>query len=150
MKQTITFIILAFAVTCSTAFTQPDSSKVLNLTVQKAEQEEDTTVYFVNQVTEEPRFKGGKAELIHFLRSNVKYPKAAELNGKQGTVMVEMMMEKDGSFAYVKTVNKPFGFGLEEEAIRVMKLSEGKWTVAKVNEKPVRIRWVYPIKFSLY
>jgi TonB family protein len=149
MKKTLKTLSAIGIMALGLAFTFPEKPST-TVSTPEATQTEDTTIYYVNQVSVQPEFKGGKSELIKFLRSNVKYPKAAELNGKQGTVMVEMLMEKDGSFSFVKTVNKPFGFGLEEEAIRVMKLSEGKWKVAKINDQPVRIRWVYPIKFSLY
>jgi protein TonB len=116
----------------------------------KGFQTEDTTLYAINQVTQKPEFEGGKPALIQFLVSNVKYPKVAELGQIQGVVLVEITMEKNGKFTRMTTINKPFGGGLEQEALRVMRLSEGKWSIAKNNGLPVRIKWVYPIKFSLY
>ena len=46
------------------------------------------------------------------------------------------------------TANKKLGFGIEEEAIRVMKLSK-RWNPALQNGRPVRVKYNIPIKFSL-
>lgn len=49
----------------------------------------------------------------------------------------------------MRSERKHQGYGLEEEAIRVVNLTSGLWTPAELREKKVRMRYRLPIKFAL-
>ncbi|KQB99438.1 M56 family metallopeptidase [Pedobacter sp. Hv1] len=97
-------------------------------------------------VSAPPVFPGGIQKLNSYLDKKIKYPIAALDNDVQGTVMVNFIVEKDGSLSNLKTDRK-LGFGLDEEAIRVLKMS--KWLPAIQDGKTVRVNYSIPIKFTL-
>lgn len=66
-----------------------------------------------------PEFPGGERALIHYLHKNMVYPDSASRYNIQGTVKVRFVVSKDGSISDVTTI-KPLGFGLDEEAIRLV------------------------------
>lgn len=66
-----------------------------------------------------PQFPGGERALIHYLHKNMVYPDSASRYNIQGTVTVRFVVGKDGCVSDVTTI-KPLGFGLDEEAIRLV------------------------------
>ena len=84
-----------------------------------------------------------------FLSDNLKYPKEALDNGIGGRVIVQIVVEKDGSIANVTTTNTPWGYGLEKEAIRVVQLLP-KFKPARQNGAPVRSYFKLPVMFVLH
>ncbi len=99
-------------------------------------------------VEEMPSFPGGENALMRYLRENIKYPAAARENAVQGTIIVQFIVEKDGSLTNIKTVGNRKGGGLEEEAMRVVKKMP-KWIPGKQNNKTVRVQYDLPIRFRL-
>lgn len=95
-----------------------------------------------------PTYPGGIAKFYEFLGANVKYPKAAVNSEVQGTAYVSFTIEKDGSLTDVKTNGRKLGAGLDEEAVRVLKLSK-KWNPGVQNGEVVRVTYNIPIKFKL-
>ena len=93
-----------------------------------------------------PLFIGGMDKLNAFLESSIIYPNEAVDNDIQGIVKVNFTVEKDGSLSNIKT-DKKLGFGIDEEAIRVLKLTK-KWYPATQNGKAVSVAYSMPIKFS--
>lgn len=93
-----------------------------------------------------PLFIGGMDKLNTFLESSIVYPSDAVDNEIQGVVIVNFTVEKDGSLSNIKT-DKKLGFGIDEEAIRVLKLTK-KWYPATQNGKAVSVAYSMPIKFS--
>ena len=69
--------------------------------VTQAEPEPEKIFDMVEQM---PTFPGGNAELMSFLAKNIKYPTIAQENGTQGRVIVQFVVEKDGSIADGKPV----------------------------------------------
>jgi len=100
---------------------------------------------------EMPRFPGDKDAVYKFLGENLKYPYDDKMNGEEGLVMVQFIVEKDGSLTDVQTVDEKRTYGSQEmkdEAIRVIKLMP-KWLPGKLNEKPVRVLYKMPIRYAL-
>lgn len=95
-----------------------------------------------------PTFEGGEKALIAFLGNNIKYPAAAQTNKKEGTVYVQFVVESDGSISDVKTVGPLLGFGLEEEAKRVVSIMP-KWQPGKHEGQLVSVHFNLPIKYAL-
>lgn len=82
------------------------------------------------------------------LSSRLEYPKAAQDADISGKVLVEFIVEKDGSISNIKCISPKIGYGLEEEAIRVMKTMP-KFKPAIKDGQPVRSLYRQPIRFQL-
>jgi TonB family protein len=107
--------------------------------------EADKPYTFVEQM---PQFKGGEAEMLKFLGTNVKYPKEAIENGVEGLVVVSFVVETNGSINEVQTV-KSLGHGTDEEALRVVKMMSGQWTPGFQKGEAVRVRYTLPLRFAM-
>jgi len=107
--------------------------------------EEDNKVFEV--VEQMPSFPGGYAALMQWLGSNMKYPTIAAENNVQGSVIVQFVVEKDGSITDVH-VAKSVDPSLDKEASRVVKAMP-KWIPGKQNSSPVRVRFTVPVTFKL-
>jgi len=86
--------------------------------------EEDDRPIFVEL---DAKFPGGMAAWIRFLQKNMRYPDDAASNEKGGQVIVQFVVDKDGNVSDVQAISGPEGYGLREEAIRVIRKS-GKWS----------------------
>ena len=94
----------------------------------------------VFQVVEEmPEFPGGMAECMKFLGKNIKYPAEAIEKGIQGRVIVQMVIEKDGTLTNAK-IARGVDPLLDQEALRVVNLSP-KWIPGKQRGEAVRGRY---------
>ena len=101
----------------------------------------------IDKVDEKPSFPGGESAMKSYLNSTLKYPIDAQENGVQGRVIVQFIIEKDGSISDVKissSVNPSF----DREALRVVKAMP-KWNPGKVNGIPVRVKNEVPVVFGL-
>ena len=94
-----------------------------------------------------PQFNGGMAKFYTFIGENIKYPEEAVKNKVQGNVLMSFYVEKDGTLSNIK-VDRKVGYGTDEEAIRVLSLSE-KWSPGLINGKAVRVKYNIPVKFTL-
>ncbi len=101
----------------------------------------------LDKVDEMPSFPGGESAMKSYLNSNVKYPDVAQENGVQGRVIVESIIEKDGSMSDVKVI-RSVDPSLDREALRVVKAMP-KWTPAKLKGIPVRTKCTTPVVFRL-
>lgn len=98
-------------------------------------------------VEEQPMFPGGMEEMMKFLQQNIKYPKEAQEQGKQGRVIVQFVVNKDGSISNDSIVRSVDPL-LDAEALRVVR-SMPNWTPGKQKGKPVRVRFTLPVTFHL-
>ena len=98
-------------------------------------------------VEEQPMFPGGMEEMMKFLQQNIKYPKEAQEQGKQGRVIVQFVVNKDGSITGDSVVRSVDPL-LDAEALRVVR-SMPNWTPGKQKGKPVRVRFTLPVTFHL-
>ncbi|HEY3387883.1 MAG TPA: energy transducer TonB, partial [Saprospiraceae bacterium] len=92
-----------------------------------------------------------KSRLAEFIAANLQMPPEAKAQGAGGVVMMEFVVEKNGSIGEVKPVHDP-GLGLGTEAARVidlMKSKKIKWTPAEENGKKVAYRYTVPVSFNL-
>jgi protein TonB len=113
--------------------------------VVKVEQPKEEEIFI--GVEQQPEFPGGDVELRKYLKANVNYPPAASRANISGRVTIRFVVEKDGTIGGV-TVLKGIGFGLDEEAIRVVKKMP-KWNPGKQNGKPVRVYFTLPVVYTL-
>lgn len=94
-----------------------------------------------------PQFPGGKLMLMKYLADNIKYPASAVKAKKQGRVVVTFIVQKDGSVTHAK-IAKSIDPELDAEALRIVK-GMPRWTPGTQNGKPVSVRYMVPVKFSL-
>ncbi len=113
---------------------------------------------------ESAKFPGGSAALKQFLAMNIHYPEAARENGVQGRVVMQFIVNTDGSCIDFKMIyndtaassEKPVGAAkltkaraaLEKEALRVLRAMP-KWEPAKQQGKAVRMQFTFPVVFRL-
>ena len=105
----------------------------------------DTTL--VDIVDEMPEFPGGTQELMNFLMKNLNYPVSAQQYGIQGRVIMQIIVEKDGSITNVEVV-RGVSAELDAEAIRVLSAMP-KWKPGKHKGEIVRVRYSLPVVFRL-
>jgi len=98
-------------------------------------------------VEQMPQFPGGIKELMTFLSQNVRYPEAAHKAGQQGRVIVNFVVEKDGSITEACVV-KSVSPELDAEALRVIS-SMPNWIPGMQNGEAVRVKYTVPITFRL-
>lgn len=107
----------------------------------------DETTYNYVSMEKPPLYPGGMPAFYKFISKNLTYPTAAIKNNVQGSVLLSFTIEKDGSLTATK-VERKLGYGTDEEALRVLNLSE-KWSPGMVEGKPVRVKYTIPVKFTL-
>lgn len=111
--------------------------------IEEAPQEDE--IFMVVEDMPEP--PGGIAELMKFLGKNIKYPTIAQENGIQGRVVVEFVVNRDGSIVDPKVV-RGVDPSLDKEAVRVI-MSMPKWKPGKQGGKTVRVKYTVPVTFRL-
>lgn len=96
---------------------------------------------------EPQKVRFGSAEGPHF-RTKVlpAYPRQAKIMGKEGTVILELTIDDDGTLTEI-TVIKGDSFGFTEEAIKAVK--ESKFYPAKKNGRRTSCKAILPIRFVL-
>lgn len=106
--------------------------------------EVDTTEFIVVETPPEP--VGGMSGFYKTLRDNLKYPKSAVRYRTEGKVLVRFTIEPTGELSNIKVL-KGIGNGCDEEAVRVVGLSQ--WKAGKQRGKPVRVKMIMPVIFQL-
>lgn len=107
------------------------------------QEEEQGKIFEV--VEQQPQFPGGSVN--GWLADHIKYPVVAAENGIQGRVVVQFVVERDGSVSQVKVV-RGVDPSLDKEAQRVIS-SMPKWIPGKQNGQAVRSRFTVPVTFRL-
>ena len=126
---------------------------------QTTEDSNDEIFHVVEQM---PEFPGGDEAFFKYLGDNLQYPIKAREAGIEGKIIVEFVVEADGSITNVLAHYLPrrndsqnqnasvnsFQKELENEAIRVIKAMP-KWIPGKQRGKNVRVAYRCPVTFSL-
>lgn len=107
----------------------------------------DEKIYSFVSLSTPPTYPGGIEELYKFLNEHINYPAEAKEKNITGNVFMSFAVEKDGSITDIK-IDRSLGYGTDEEAVRVIKLSE-KWNPGLIDGKPVRVKYNIPIKFDI-
>ena len=108
----------------------------------KHEEEQNKIFEVVEQM---PQFPGGSVN--GWLADHIKYPVVAAENGISGRVVVQFVVERDGSVSQVRVV-RGVDPSLDKEAQRVIS-SMPKWIPGKQNGQAVRSRFTVPVTFRL-
>ncbi|MCF0051334.1 energy transducer TonB [Dyadobacter sp. LJ53] len=100
------------------------------------------------QAVIQPQFKGGPNKFYRFLGENIQYPLEASRRGVTGRVYLSFVVCEDGSMCDYK-VESGVGFGLDKEALRVVKKMSGMWEPGMLRGKVVRVKYNLPINFQM-
>ena len=112
---------------------------------EEEEEEEEIPVAIVD---EKPKFMGGdQSTFTAWVSKNIVYPEIAKENGISGRVMLQFTVERDGSVTNVVVLGGNDS-SLDREAVRVVQ-SSPKWTPGKQRDRPVRVRYTFPVIFRL-
>lgn len=107
---------------------------------------DDEGIHKTFQVDKAPEFPGGLDNFYKMVGKNFAIP---EIN-KQTTVIVyvSFVVETDGSLSDIQVLRDP-GYGLGQEAIRVLKNIKTKWNPGIKNGNSVRTSYNLPIKVNI-
>jgi protein TonB len=108
---------------------------------------EDKTIYLATTIEVMPEPFGGVNGWTKFLQKNLRYPPQATDKGVGGKVWISFIIEKDGHLSDITVLRGP-GFGMDEEALRVLKLAPA-WKPGIQNGQNVRVKYTIPINFSM-
>jgi len=95
-----------------------------------------------------PIFLGGDDAFTSDIVKNLRYPVEALENGISGKVYVSFVVDKKGKTSNYK-IEKSLGYGLDLEALRVLKLQPDNWLPAIQNGQAADIEVIYPVTFKL-
>jgi periplasmic protein TonB len=140
-------VILAFCLFKMVAFSQVDAPVLPPKidTIYPIIRCDDTDIIFINPHTY-PEFEGGEKALRVFINENLRW--ANREICLEGKVYVGFIITKEGDLTDIK-VRKGIHPAFDEEAIRVVKLTSGKWKAGKQNGRAVNVAYTMPIKFKL-
>ncbi len=95
-----------------------------------------------------PSYPGGEEALRRFIEGQINYPDNAIDNNVEGTVRVYFAVDEQGKISSPTVVSTKLGYGLEQEAIRVVNQMP-KWTPGQVKGKTVKTRFTLPITYKI-
>lgn len=101
----------------------------------------------VAMTDEKPMFPGGDSAMYKWLSQHITYPPSASEEGVSGKVTVSFIIETDGSITNVRVVRGKHS-ALDKEAVNVVKKMP-RWNPGKINGKPVRVTYLFPVNFQL-
>ncbi|MDD3040210.1 energy transducer TonB [Bacteroides sp.] len=94
-----------------------------------------------------PEFPGGTDQLMKYLASHIKYPTISQEMGTDGRVIVQFVVDKNGSITSPEVVRSVDPY-LDKEALRVISTMP-KWKPGEQNGKKVRVKFTVPVTFKL-
>ena len=124
-----------------------EEQKEEELKVDTPVDEVEDEVKALNEIDELPVFPGGNAQLIKWLTQNLKYPESAKNDKVGGKVIVEFVVNANGSVSDVKLVRN-VDPRLDSEALRVVRMMP-VWKAGMLGGKPCRTLVKLPIVFKL-
>lgn len=92
---------------------------------------------------QEPQLKGG---LSSFLTENQIYPPYSLYNCIQGSVSIGFKLNSKGNI-YYSAIKKGIGTDLDDEALRLIRMTNGKWIVPLTHDTTTLV--IVPVNFSL-
>jgi protein TonB len=98
-------------------------------------------------VEKEPDPKIGMTAYSKYVAGHLRYPSKERANGVHGWVIVQLIVERNGSLTNLKVLRTP-SEALSKEAIRLISTGP-KWNPGMQKGEKVRVQYVIPVKFVL-
>lgn len=86
-------------------------------------------------------------DVERYFKEHLQYPAEAKKKKIHGRVIVQFVVNEDGSISNCKII-RGIGGGCDEEAVRVVR-SMPHWKVPRKDWKPIKTDYTLPIKFTL-
>jgi TonB family protein len=128
-------------------FAQSDNNQSGDLSNANSEEIVPEDVFLIT--TTKPVYPGGRQAMIEFISNNLRYPKSAAENKVEGKVTLKFIIDSHGKICCIDIIGEPIGYGLEEEAIRIVK-SMPLWYPAYMDDKQVAVYYRLPIIFKYF
>lgn len=100
-----------------------------------------------DNIEDMPEYPGGQAACMKYIGSHYEYPKECRVYNIQGTVVVQFVVEKNGSIDNIEVIKSVHPL-MDAEAIRVIETMP-HWNPGKIRGTPVRVLYKMPIYFKL-
>ena len=94
-----------------------------------------------------PTFPGGEVAFKQYIQNELVYPEESRKLGVEGVVLVQFVVEKDGSVSNPKVLISAYP-DLDQEAMRVI-LKSPKWNPGENFGHKVRVYFQMPIHFKI-
>ena len=120
--------------------------ELLKMNMQEKIEVDKEGVY--NRAETTPLYPGGETALREFIENHIDYPDNAINNAIEGTVKVHFAVDEQGKIFSPVIISRKLGYGLEEEALRVVKQMP-KWTPGQVKGKNVKTGFTLPITYRI-
>jgi len=98
-------------------------------------------------VEDMPQYPGGMQACLDFIGKNTQYPATAHKDGIQGKVIVQFVVNKDGTLSNIHVV-RSIRQDLDNEAMRIVKMMP-TWQPGKLKGKAVPCKYTIPVAFQL-
>ena len=118
---------------------------IATISLPEPTQPEEPVVREIAEVM--PQYDGGLEAMMKFIRKKIRYPHTPRKLGIDGTVFVRFVVSGDGRVTDVEVIRGVHP-DYDEEAVRVISMLPA-WTGGRHNGRPVGVRMVIPINFTL-
>lgn len=95
-----------------------------------------------------PEYPGGDRAMAEFIAKHLRYPQECVVKNIQGTVLVDMVIEDDGTISDAWVSKSSKSKLLDAEALRVVKLMP-KWKPGTREREAVTMMHQIPVKFQI-
>lgn len=144
--ESLSFIIYSlFIISCTNQSNKSDTFINNSDSITRTNTVYHTGVYIADEMPEFPN--GGNRTMMKFISDNLQYPNEAKEQKKQGKVVVQCIINEDGTVTQTKIL-KGVHPSLDKEALRIISIMP-KWSAGKLKGKTVAVKYAIPIIFKL-
>lgn len=128
---------------------QKGKEGVLEITLKATavKSDEPTFARVFTRVENPPYYGAGMLAFAKYIEANLRYPQQATDNKKEGAVTIQFIVDEKGGLSHFKKLSDA-GFGLEDEAIRLLQQS-GEWNPGIQNGHKVPVQVEQQVIFKL-
>lgn len=106
--------------------------------------------FYMDTAVKFPKFKNENYNsFLDFVEKQIRYPVFAREMGVEGIVEIGFTIAKNGEITNIQVLGGKRNYGFEEEAVRLIKLSNGQWQPASQNGRLVSFRFKMPFNFQI-
>jgi Gram-negative bacterial TonB protein C-terminal len=142
--------VIATSLLATEAFTQTDIPMPMPPKIENINNRDSIVMgepaFIGIRIEESPEYEGGQIAFFNFIKENLRWPNREICC--EGKVYVSFMTTTKGELIDFK-IKRGLTSDFNEEAIRVLKLTSGKWKAGKLNGRAVTVAYTIPIKFKL-
>ena len=104
-----------------------------------------------DEKTEKQKENCAKGKMLEYIYSHLKYPEEARINKIEGQVVVQFVVETDGSITDIRVVREiGYGCGMAvADIVDSMNHMAENWIPGFQRGEPVRVIYTLPVRFKL-